>query len=105
MQSLFDALKGYEPPKKQGAGNQIHETVEEVVKLVGTSEKYGKSYWYGVVKRKKISYSEMLGILKEVRNADRKYPKGALLTVILKKKYGKKPSPGNAGTEGLSGSS
>lgn len=85
MQSLFDILKEKQVAKKKGPSHELAATVQEIIDLVGATKKYGFGYWLGVVKRSGISFSEMQGILKEVRNADAKYPKGALLTVIIKR--------------------
>ena len=59
------------------------------------TKKYGRSYWLGKVKRSGVSYSEMIGILKEIRNMPAQYSKGGRLTNLLtaqgkKNKDGKK---------------
>ncbi len=87
MNELFSDRPALQKAKKPG--NELYETVQEIIKVVGLTPKYGIGYWYGLVKRSKVSYSEIVGVLKEVEKADSKYSKGGMITNILLKKHGK----------------
>ena len=73
--------------KKKVPNSELAATVEEVLKIVGKTKQYDFPYWCAIIKKAKVSYTEMLGILKQISNADSKYNKGALLTSILKKRW------------------
>lgn len=85
MQELVERMK--QQTKKTDKKKTPHEKaaiVDEIIALVGESKKYNYGYW--LRKIGKISFGEMQGILKQVRNADPKYNKGGMLTNILKKR-------------------
>ncbi len=89
MQSLFDLLPSYQKPieKKGKTPHPKAATVNAIIELVGESKQYPYGYWLRRVG--KVSYNEMIGILKEVEAADKKYSKGGMLTNILIKRNAK----------------
>ena len=64
--------------------HELAAIVTEIIKVVGEHPRYGFKYWLRIVKSSKKSYSEVMGILKELENLPSKYPKGAVLTNKLK---------------------
>lgn len=77
--------------KKRSPNSELAATVEQVLDSVGRTKQYDFPYWCAIIKKAKVSYTEMQGILKNVQSADAKYNKGALLTSILKKRWTKEP--------------
>ena len=74
--------------KDKGPRHEKAASVDEILKVVGKSEKYGYTYWLRKIGR--CSYPEVLGILKQVEGADKKYNKGGMITNLLDKHNGKK---------------
>lgn len=72
--------------KKRKPSHELAMSVQEIIDVVGESKKYGFGYWLGIVKRSKKSYTEIMGILKELEGLPSKYNKGAVLTNKLCKK-------------------
>ncbi len=75
-------------PKDKGrtTPHELAAVVDEIQKVLGFKydDKYGYRYW--LRKAKGYSYTEIMGILKEIQNADPKYNKGGMLTNKLSKK-------------------
>lgn len=66
--------------------HELAASVDEIIKVVGITPKYGYKYWLGKVKRSNKQYTEILGILKDIQRMDSKYNKGGRLTNILSNK-------------------
>lgn len=67
-------------------GKTPHETwaITNLIKDAGLfQEPYGRFYWLKMVAESKISYNEMLGIIKDVFRMNKKYNKGGYLTNVL----------------------
>jgi len=84
MGDLMGGLK-QEAPKKNTTPHELAAVVDEIQKVLGFKydDKYGYKYW--LRKAKGFTYSDIIGILKEVSNADPKYSKGNMLTNKLAK--------------------
>lgn len=83
MQSLFDVLQDRTEQIKKPR-HEKSAMVDEIIKIVGVSAKYGYTYW--LRKIKDWSYPELMGLLKSIEKMDSKYPKGATLTNKLLRK-------------------
>ena len=70
------------PPHEQAA------KVDEIIKLVGLSEKYPYQYWLRKVKS--FTFGDILDICKTAEGLPDKYPKGAFITNRLCRKNLKK---------------
>lgn len=90
VQSMADILKERVAPPMKGKGppHEKAASVDEIIKIVGLNKKYGYTYWLRKVGR--ASYPAVMGILKQVSGADKKYNKGGLITNLLDKYNGKK---------------
>lgn len=49
------------------------------------TEKYNRKYWLGKIKKAKVSFGDMLVIIKNIKSMDPKYNKGGYLTNLLTK--------------------
>lgn len=85
MQTIGEALQKtlFREPEKP-VYSEMQAKVNEIAKLVPLTKRYGYGYWAKLAQG--YSYGDILAILKEVKNANAKYPKGGLLTNILRKK-------------------
>lgn len=72
--------------------HELAASVNEIVALVGISDKYDYGYWLRLVKKSKFSFPEVLGVLKEARDLPGKYNCGGFITNKL---LGKKKTNGN----------
>lgn len=54
--------------KKRPPNHELAATVDEVVKVIPLTARYGYGYWLKLIKRSGVSYTEMFGILKEISN-------------------------------------
>lgn len=70
-------------PQEKVPPHELSATVELIQKAGLFTKKYAWGYWLGKVKRANVGYSEMIGILKEIRGMDPKYNKGGRLTNLL----------------------
>lgn len=70
------------PPRHEKAAS-----VNEIVKVVGTTKQYDYGYWLKMVGKR--SYTQILGILKSLESLPKEYKKGAVLTNILRGKKSK----------------
>lgn len=71
-------------PKVEKAPPHELSAATELIREAGLfSKKYGRTYWLGKLKRARVSYNEIIGILKEIAQMDPKYSKGGRLTNIL----------------------
>lgn len=85
MKGISDLLKGKEfEKKKRPAPHEKSATVDEIIKVVGLSPKYGYGYWLRMIGNR--SFGEVMGMLKDIQGAPSRFPKGALLTNKLRKK-------------------
>lgn len=84
---MESAFAKYQLVKKKAPNSELAATVEEVLKVVGKTKQYDFPYWCAIVKKAKVSYVEMLGILKKIESAPDKYPKGGILVNKLKKRW------------------
>jgi len=70
---------------KRGAPHEKSASVVEIKKCLGEdSRSFG--YWLKMIG--KVSYTEIIGILKDLETLPDKYSKGATLTNILRRKNG-----------------
>lgn len=79
MKSLAEMMSEFKPDPK-APKHELAASVNEIIQVVGKHKKYGYGYWLGLVRRSGKSYTEILGLLKELKAMDAKYPKGAVLT-------------------------
>ena len=86
MKKISDTLgiKRHEPVKKPP--HELSATVDLIEAAGLFTKTYGYTYWLGKVKRAKVSYSEMVGIIKDVKVMPAKYSKGGRLTNLLTEK-------------------
>jgi hypothetical protein len=84
MASLFE--KRMEEPKEasKGPSHRKSAIVDEIIKVVGISKRYGYGYWLKKIGNR--GYGDVMAMLKDVQGAPDKFPKGALLTNKLKVK-------------------
>lgn len=68
---------------KQNSPHELSTSVDEILRVVGKSMKYGYTYWLGKVKRSGLEFTRILEITKEVERMDSKYNKGGRITNIL----------------------
>ncbi len=73
-------------PKKKKPPHEKSATVDLIETAGILSKKYGYTYWLGKVKQGGVTYTDMVGILKEVQGMDTKYNKGGRLTNVLTEK-------------------
>ncbi len=69
--------KGFQK-KDLKSRSEKQSVIDEIIKLVGVSKRYGYGYWGSLAKG--ISYGEIVSILKEIGNLPEKYNKSAVLT-------------------------
>ena len=88
---MSDLLAGIQarfekPGKEKLPPHELAATVD-LIKTAGLIKEptYGYNYWLGKVKRAGVSYTDMIGILKNLQSMDSKYSKGGTLTNILTK--------------------
>ncbi len=89
--SLFEK---YNKPKTKAPPHALSACTDEIEKNGLYTKGYVRGYWLKMLskyqKRKNIDatqvYNQLLGILKNIQEMDKKYPKGATLTNILLKK-------------------
>lgn len=81
------AFAKYQLVKKKAPNSELAATVEEISKVIPLTKQYDFGYWCRMVKKAKVSYVEMLGILKEIESVPDKYPKGGILVNKLKKRW------------------
>lgn len=96
MQSIAEALAAsFEQPQQTGRkGSELDAILLEIEKVIPITKQYGYNFWRGMVGKRQVGYTEMVGILKEIGNMDIKYNKGATLVNKIKKiPYKKKPAP------------
>lgn len=84
LKSIGDLLPKTVAPDAKAPKHEKAAIVNEIIELCGEHPKYNYKYWLRMIGNR--GYGEMQGILKEVRNAPDKFPKGALLTNKLRKK-------------------
>ena len=90
MQTIAEALQALEPVKKKRGGNsEVCAIVGEIEKIIPITKEYDYGFWLRKVGERMITYSEMVGIIKELGSMNLKYNKGATLVNMLKK-YPKK---------------
>ncbi len=77
-------LKRYEFKKTNLPKHELAASVQEIIDLIGETKQYNFKYWLRKVKLSKISYTGILGILKEANNLPDKYSKGGFITNQLK---------------------
>lgn len=86
MQSIAEALQSLEPVKKKRGGNsEICAIVSEIEKLVPITKEYNYGFWLRKIAERKVTYGEMVGIIKQLGDMHPKYNKGATLVNLLKK--------------------
>lgn len=76
-------MREQKPAKEKAPPHEISATANLIEEAGLFTKKYGRTYWMGKIKRAGVDYNEMIGILKEVMQMDRKYSKGGRLTNIL----------------------
>ena len=51
---------------KRPPNHELAATVDEVVKIIPLTPRYGYGYWLKLIQRSGVSYTEMLGMLKDI---------------------------------------
>ena len=73
----------FKKKKKKPPPHDLSAMTELIKEEIGFNQKYGRGYWLRHLKKSKISYGELIGVLKEISNLPLKYNKGGRLTNIL----------------------
>lgn len=83
---LASIQERFKKPEEKLPPHELAATVDLIHKAGLLKEPtYGYRYWLGKVKRAGVSYTEMIGVLKNLQSMDPKYSKGGTLTNILTK--------------------
>ncbi len=80
-------LHGYSIPTPKRNVSELQAAVNEIVKVIPLTKKYGYGYWCAMAKG--LSFGEVLGAIKELENLPEKFNKGAVLTNKLCKRTSK----------------
>ena len=78
--------KELDKKREKAPPHEISATANLVEEVGLFTKSYSRTYWMGKIKRAKVSYIEMVGILKEIQSMDPKYNKGGRLTNLLTEK-------------------
>lgn len=81
---MAELLKDFGKSAKRKTPHEKSAIVDEILLVVGNHKIYNYKYWLRKIGSR--SYPEMMGILKEVKNANPKYNKGGMLTNKLSNK-------------------
>jgi hypothetical protein len=65
---------------KRSVPHELAASVDEIIKEVGLTKQYNYGYWLFMVKRSRLKYNDILGILKEANTLSAKYNKGGFIT-------------------------
>jgi hypothetical protein len=79
-------IQRYMKPKAKAPSHELAASVNEIIALVGTSKQYDYGYWLRKVKTSRMSFCEVLGVLKEARDLPGKYNQGGFITNKLCRK-------------------
>lgn len=70
-------------PQQAKPPHELAAIVDEIKREGYVTGRYGYRYWLGKVKRSGVNFSDIHGILKEIRGIPAPYSKGGRLTNVL----------------------